>query len=507
MKQKIQSVEDLKNIVLKEKKKGKKIVLCHGVFDLLHVGHIKHFEQAKKLGDILIVTVTPDRFVNKGPKRPVFNQRLRLDVLAALNVVNFVALSDNPTAVEIIKKLKPNIYCKGPDYKNHKDDISGEIDNEARSVRKNGGKIVYTKDITFSSSELINKFGDLYSVKEKFLINKIKKNYDFKKINNLINKFKKLKVLVVGEIIIDQYFFCEALGKSGKEPMLVLKDVKKESYIGGAGAICRHLSQFCNNISLLSMVGEKGEFLGEIKKSLNKIVKFDYVRKKKSPTIVKKRFLDYISNHKVLGVYSINDDLLTPDVENKFNMKLRKSLTKYDVVIVSDYGHGLISKKNAQLICKKSKYLALNAQVNAANVGYHSMRNYKNIDCVIINEKEIRHELRDKNSKIDVLVKKLSLKQNINNLIVTQGNQGATIYNKKENKLISSEAYAKTYVDKIGAGDAMLSIIALCLKSGFIGELALLTGSLAAAQSVESIGNKDIVNKTKILKTYEHLFK
>ena len=110
--QKIQSVENLKNIILKEKKRGKKIVLCHGVFDLLHVGHIKHFEQAKKLGDILIVTVTPDRFVNKGPKRPVFNQRLRLDALSALHAVNFVALSNNPTAVEIIQKLKPNTKPK-----------------------------------------------------------------------------------------------------------------------------------------------------------------------------------------------------------------------------------------------------------------------------------------------------------------------------------------------------------------------------------------------------------
>ena len=255
------------------------------------------------------------------------------------------------------------------------------------------------------------------------------------------------------------------------------------------------------------MVGEKGEMLGEIKKNLNKITKFNYIRKKNSPTIVKKRFLDYVSNHKVLGVYSINDDLLTPNDEKKFNMMLKKAIPKHDVVVVSDYGHGLISKKNAQLICKKSKYLALNAQVNAANIGYHSMRNYKNVDCVIINEKELRHELRDKNSKIEVLIKTLSSIQNINNLIVTQGNQGAKIYNKKENKFISSEAYARTSVDKIGAGDAMLSIIALCLKSKFIAELALLTASLAAAQLVETIGNKDIVSKTKILKTYEHLLK
>ena len=203
---------------------------------------------------------------------------------------------------------------------------------------------------------------------------------------------------MVGELIIDQYFFCAALGKSGKEPILVLKDIKNETYIGGAGAICRHLSQFSNQISLLSMIGEKAELLSKIKKKLNKSIKFNFIRKKNSPTILKKRFLDHVTNHKVFGVYSINDDLLAPNNEKEFNRKLRKLLPKHDIVIVSDYGHGLISRESAQLICKKSKYLALNAQVNAANVGYHSMRNYKNVDFVIINEKEIRHELRDKNA-------------------------------------------------------------------------------------------------------------
>ena len=144
--------------------------------------------------------------------------------------------------------------------------ISGEIKNELRAIKKCRGKIVYTKDITFSSSNLINKFGNLYSIKEKSLINKIKKEYNFKKINNLIEKFKRFKVLVIGELIIDQYFFCEALGKSGKEPILVLKDIKNETYVGGAGAICRHLSQFSNQISLLSMIGEKAELLSKIKK-------------------------------------------------------------------------------------------------------------------------------------------------------------------------------------------------------------------------------------------------
>jgi rfaE bifunctional protein kinase chain/domain/rfaE bifunctional protein nucleotidyltransferase chain/domain len=465
------SIENLEKIILKLKKKGKKIVLCHGVFDLLHIGHIKHFNEAKNYGDILVVTLTPDIYVNKGPKRPAFNEELRVEAIAALNVVDFVALNSSPTAINVIEKIKPNIFCKGSDYKNHKNDISGQIKNEINAVKK------------------------------------IKKNYTFLKIRKLIENFKKMKVLVIGEAIIDQYVFCEVLGKSGKEPLLILRNIKTEEYLGGAIAISRHLSPFSNHISLLSMVGEKGEYLKEIKNNLPKNVNFEYIRKKNSPTILKRRFLDNVSNNKVFGVYTINDDILEKKEEKLFYNKLKKLIPKHDLVIVSDYGHGLISNKSANLISKLSKYLALNAQINAANVGYHSMRNYKTVDCVIINEKEIRHELRDKNGIINSLIKRLSQEQNIKNLVVTRGVSGSTLYNKKDNKFIICDAYAKTAIDKIGAGDAMLSIVALCLKCGFHRDLALLIGSLAAAQSVKSMGNKEAINKNKILKSLESILK
>ena len=115
--------------------------------------------------------------------------------------------------------------------------------------------------------------------------------------------------------------------------------------------------------------------------------------------------------------------------------------------------------------------------------------------------------MRDKNNKTEILMKKLSFQQEIDNLVVTRGKEGALFYSKKHNKYNSSQAYADTVVDKVGAGDAMLSIIALCLKSGFSRELSLLMGSLAAAQSTETIGNKESVSKIKILKTLEHLLK
>ena len=504
---KIFPIKALSNTILKIKKKGKSIVLCHGVFDLLHVGHIKHLKKAKNLGDKLIVTVTSDRFVNKGPNRPVFNQNLRCEAIAALESVDFVAVNDSPTAINSIKTLKPNIYCKGKDYKNLKDDITGEIKNEIKELKKINGKVFFTEELTFSSSRLINRSTDFYSDKQKKIIKKINKNYNFKLIKKTIDNFKELKILVMGETIIDQYIFSEALGKSGKEPMLVLKEFKKDQYLGGVLNIARNLSEFSNKISILSNLGEKKDYLKEIKSELPKKIKTNFIFKKDSPTIVKRRYVDKVNNSKVIGIYNINDEILSKKNELQFNKLLEREIKKNDLVIVSDYGHGLISKKSAKIICKYSNFLALNAQVNASNIGYHTIRNYNNFDTLIINEKEIRHEMRDKISKLEFLMTKLSKEKIINNLIVTLGGKGSVLYNRKKNKYFYIDAYANKIVDKIGAGDTMLSLIGPCLKSKIDSDTSLLISSLAAAQSVETIGNKNSLNKIKILKTLENILK
>jgi rfaE bifunctional protein nucleotidyltransferase chain/domain len=124
---------------------GLTIVQCHGVFDLLHPGHVSHLAEAKAQGDILVVTVTPDRFVNKGPGRPVFTQEHRALMLAALEVVDFVAITDNPTAVDAITAIRPDVYVKGPDYTDPDDDISGNISVEEAAVVSCGGRIYFTQ--------------------------------------------------------------------------------------------------------------------------------------------------------------------------------------------------------------------------------------------------------------------------------------------------------------------------------------------------------------------------
>ena len=175
---KIISLLDLSKKTKELKNQNKKIVHCHGVFDVLHIGHIKHFNTARKRGDILIITVTPDSFVNKGPNRPAFNQYQRIEALEAIEFIDYIILSNNPSSKLIIKKIKPDIYFKGPDYKNNFDDLTKKIFLEKKEVEENKGKIFYTKEEKFSSSSLIKNFIGIFNEKQrKELISLVKVNF------------------------------------------------------------------------------------------------------------------------------------------------------------------------------------------------------------------------------------------------------------------------------------------------------------------------------------------
>ena len=273
---KILNSKNIKLVGEKLKKNGKKIVLCHGVFDLIHIGHIKHFTSAKKFGDLLVVST--DKYVNKGPGRPIFNEKLRMEFLKNISLIDYVYINDNASAVNVINLLKPNIYCKGSDYKKHRDDVTREIKNEIKALKNIGGFIKYTNDITSSSSKLINNHYSDFSISQKKNIKVIKN----KKISleKILKKINNLKILVIGEIILDHYFFCETLGKSGKDPILQMHEQYNEIYLGGAAAVAGNVSQFSKNVSLLGMIGDDKKYESFIYKNLSKNIKFKAIKKK-----------------------------------------------------------------------------------------------------------------------------------------------------------------------------------------------------------------------------------
>ena len=151
---KLLPMEALARRIGRLKTRGKKIVLCHGCFDLMHPGHIKYFQAAKNMGDCLVVTVTPDIFVDKGPGRPVFDEKLRAESIAALECVDFVAVNEWPTAEETLRLIKPDIYVKGQEFE-HLEDKTGKIQKEYAVLKEVGTVMRFTHEIVFSSTKLL----------------------------------------------------------------------------------------------------------------------------------------------------------------------------------------------------------------------------------------------------------------------------------------------------------------------------------------------------------------
>lgn len=503
---KIYNLDQL-SIKLKKLKKNRKIVLCHGVFDVLHHGHIKYFEEAKKNGDILVVSITADEFVNKGFGRPYFNFKYRAETLESIGSIDYICKSNNPTSLEVIKTLKPHFYCKGMDYKNKKKDFTNNILLEKKAVEKNGGRLIITSSKLFSSSNIINSQMNFFSDEQIKSIKKLKKITNFKSIFKELEVAKRKKVLVIGEIIIDEYVFCDALGKSGKEPFLAIKKNRTERYLGGSAAIAMHLRNFVKQIDILSYIGKDKKDESFIRKKLDKKIKFHSFLKSNSPTIIKRRYIDENERKKLLGVYTINDSEIANNIEKKILKFLDKNLNKYDCIIVADYGHGLISSKIANKIIKKSKYCSLNAQINAANIGHHSLEKYKNLDCVIINLNELKHEMRTRDDNFIPIGKKLMKKMNASKLVVTMGRAGAIMLDKSKKAKYEAPSFAKDIVDKVGAGDCLFALLSLFLSCKMNSEISLFLASVAAGKNVEIMGNSDYLKRIEFLKTVDHILK
>ncbi|MAS52312.1 MAG: transposase [Flavobacteriales bacterium] len=505
MKKKIFTHKEVSKKISILKKNKKKIVLCHGVFDLVHYGHILHLNSAKKFGDFLIVSVTSDKFVNKGPGKPLFSQFQRMHYLSNLEMIDGVILSNTASAIDVLKLIRPNIYVKGPDYIKTRDDKTKKILLEKNLVKTFGGEIKYTEDKAYSSSSIINSTGLIYNQDQRKFLDKIKTKFGKDFIINKINELKKLNLLIIGELIFDDYNFGNIIGKSGKEPHLVFEKKFNEIYVGGSGAIARHLSSFLKKIYLISFFGKEAFYNKILKQNLNKNIQFLNRKPNKNfKSIVKSRFVDINSSYKMFGSY-----LLPDEINSQYYLSLKndikKTLKKIDHIIIADYGHNLLPKTISDLLIKSKKFVSVNCQINSSNITHQNLSKYIGVDLFVINESELRYDLRDKITKIETLMKTFSKNQKIKNLIVTRGKNGSIYFGKK--KFYYCPAFAIKSVDKVGAGDAMLSLTSSLLRNKIDPQIALFVGSLASSIIVQSPGNKVSVQSSNLERIIEFILK
>ena len=504
---KLFTLQSLEKFLKLKKIKKKNIILCHGVFDLIHLGHMKYLRSAKNINNdkknFLIVTTTADKFIKKGFGRPYFKQNIRLETLANLEVVDAVAISQKDSSVDVIQKLKPGYYVKGPDYKNNRSDKTGKIYKEKKVVEKFGGKIFYTNDEIYSSTKIINATNLILNEGQKKIFTKIKDKFIFEKINKQLDDLKKLKVTILGELIFDEYHFGEVVGKSGKEPHLVQLSRYNECYPGGSAAVARNISEFVRSINLISYFGNEPRFKINLKKNLQKNINFQNFKPSKNfNSILKKRFIDLNSKYKLHGYYYIPN--IDSSINNSFiNQKFKSSSS--DMLIVTDYGHNLISDQIIKRLNNHFKFIAVNAQLNSTNIGSHRIYKYKNVDLIVVNETELRNELRDNSSNLIKISKYFLKKQKIKNLVITRGSSGAILIDKKN--VYECPAFVSTTVDKVGAGDSMLSLISICLKNNMDKELSLLIGCYAGFISVQNMANKKFISNFQLKNFLEYSLK
>jgi len=504
---KIKTLEELTVIVREAKSKGRKVVHCHGVFDLLHPGHIRHFEAAKKKGDLLAVTITKDEYVNKGPGRPIFDQQLRAESVAAIECVDYVSINEWPTATETIKRLKPHVYVKGSDYVKRDTDVTRKIYDEERAVKSVGGVLDFTDEISFSSTSLINTFLSPYPEDAQQFLGKFKRRHDAREIVDSLKELSGVKVLVIGDIIIDEYLYCSGLGKSQKDNIIATKYLNEEIFAGGVLAAANHLAGFCKDVTLASCVGQKNHYLNFINSHLKPSIKKEFWFRKDSPTVVKRRFVDPTFLIKLFELCYLDEvNQIADPVEKEICRYLNSRLKDFDMVLVTDFGHGLITPRLVEVLCRKSNFLAVNVQTNSANLGFNLITKFPRADYVCIDEPEIRLACHDRGGPLENLILEISSKLKCGKTIITRGHQGSVTYSKKEG-FSRIPVFSKEIVDRIGAGDAYISVTSPCAFNRLPMETVGFIGNAVGAMKVLIIGNRSSVEPVPLFKYITALLK
>ncbi|MFC1646106.1 PfkB family carbohydrate kinase [Candidatus Omnitrophota bacterium] len=503
---KIKTINDLARIVEDLKKKGKTIVQCHGVFDLLHLGHIRHFNLAKKEGDVLVVTITKDKFVKRGPGRPFFNEFLRAETLASLAVTDFVSIIDSPTATNCIKTVKPNIYAKGSDYQAKEKDVTGKIYEEEEAIKTVGGRLLFTEDIAFSSSKLLNKYLDFFPPRTIKYLRGINKRYSIDFICQKLKSLNKLKTLVIGDAIIDQYHYCSPMGKSSKELLIANRYTSEESFTGGSLATANNVASLCGKVDLITLLGEKDSYEEFIRSKISSNVHPSFFYLPGSSTIVKRRYVSEVRNQKLFEICYMKDGFVTGDLEEKIHQHLKKIISNYDLVVISDFGHGLLTKKNIKLLSSKSKYLALNVQTNSANIGFNLVTKYPRADLVCVDALEMRYATHDRFSDLRTQIRRVHSDMKCKHIIATRGYEGSISYSREEG-FHETPAFSFNVVDAIGAGDAFFAFVSPCFSQGFPQDLASFIGNTVGSLAVQIVCNREPVKLVDLFKFITRLLK
>jgi bifunctional ADP-heptose synthase (sugar kinase/adenylyltransferase) len=315
-----------------------------------------------------------------------------------------------------------------------------------------------------------------------------------------------LDVLIIGDAILDDYQHCTAIGKSSKDPTLALKYQSHDLFAGGVLAVANHVANFANRVTLVSVLGDQDSQEKFIRSQLQPNIEPHFAFKKGAPTTVKRRFIDSYSLNKLFEVYVMDDSGLPRAQDQELDRDLQEHLARCDLVIAADFGHGTISPEMVKSLGRQAPFLAVNTQANAGNRGFHTISRYHQSDYVSIAGHELRLEMRDLKSELRPLMHQLQERLGCSKLVVTHGRHGCAVCD-DQGEFVKVPSFAQNIVDRVGAGDALLSVTSLAAFLNVSNELLGFIGNVVGSLAVTFLGNRKPIDKLSVKKYIVSLMK
>jgi len=486
---KIKTVDDLKKII-GPRPREKKVIMCHGVFDVVHPGHLRHLIYAKGKADILVTSITADRHISKGVYRPHVPQDLRALNLAAFELVDYVVIDQNATPLENIANLQPDFFAKGYEYTAN--GVAQKTREESEVLHKYGGEVIFTPgDIVYSSSRLINLAPPAIRT-EKLLAFMETEKLTFDSLRNSLLQFRGKRVHVIGDTIVDSYTQTAMTGGQTKTPTMSVLYERRDDFIGGAAIVAEHLRAAGAEVVFSTVLGRdtlKDFVLAGLARSgvdCKSII--DATR----PTTNKNAIV--AGGYRLLKIDTLDNRSISDDIVQKLANAI--SGTSCDAVVFSDFRHGIFNRRTiSRLIAAipQGVYKVADSQVASR---WGNITEFKGFDLITPNEREARFALADQDSGIRPLASALYDAAQCKTLILKLGERGVLTCRSGDHVSLDSFVVVDSFVDRVidavGAGDALLAYATLSKLATGSDAVATILGSLAAACECEYDGNVPI---------------
>ncbi len=484
--QKIKTVDDLQKVI-GARPRDQKVIMCHGAFDIVHPGHIRHLLFAKSKGDVLVASITSDAHISKSNIRPYVPEDLRAVNLAAFDMVDYVIIDRNPTPLENIRALQPDYFVKGYEY------IAGNIhpktQEELDVIESYGGEIIFSPgDIVYSSSKLIDNFPPKISA-EKLMMLMEAENLSFNDLRIAVRKLSNVSVHVVGDTIVDSFTHCSMIGGMTKTPTISVRYEQKDKYVGGAGVVAKHLKAAGAEVHFSTVLGNdelKDFVLSDLEDcGINIHPIIDSTR----PTTEKNAIV--VKNYRMLKIDTVDNRTISEKIVNQLNENIHNIST--DAVVFSDFRHGIFGKEtigNLVSAIPSAAYRVADSQVASR---WGNILDFKEFDLITPNEREARFALGDQDSVIRPLGTELYRQAKCKLLMLKVGERGVIIFRDNDHNSYRSfftiDSFADHVIDPVGAGDALLAYSTLAMVTTKNEVIAAILGCFAAGIECEKDGN------------------